>query len=58
MSFKIVDEQDQESVSISAWFAFYPFESGPRLLGMKELLEGVGFSKAIDNESLILSVPD
>ena len=56
--FKIIDEQEHESKPITSWFAFYPFDSGPRLLGMKDLLEVLGFTKEISNDQIILSVPD
>jgi len=58
VSFKIIDEQEHESKPINSWFAFYPFDSGSRLLGMKGALENVGFSKNPNQDQLILSIPD
>jgi hypothetical protein len=58
ISFKIIDDQERESKPMNSWFAFYPFDSGPRLLGMKDLLEILGFSKKMNQDQLILSVPD
>jgi hypothetical protein len=58
INFNISDDEGNESPTISSWFAFYPFDSGPRLLGMKTALESVGFLKEYNGEQLILSFPD
>ncbi len=40
MAFKIIDDNENE---FEAWFAFYPFEIGMYLLGMKGIIEDISF---------------
>ena len=56
LSFKILDDNDQESNEITAWFAFHPFDRGPFLLGMKDVIEKIGFIKKLDEGVLILQI--
>ena len=56
LSFRIQDDMGKESTQLSAWFAFHPFDRGPFLLGMKDVIEKMGLIMEWDEEKLILQI--
>lgn len=54
MAFKIIDDNENESKEFEAWFAFYPFEKGLSLLGMKGIIEDISFYQDPKEKVLIL----
>lgn len=43
-------------MELSGWFAFHPFEHGPLLLGMKDIIENLNFSQIVNNNQLIFEI--
>ena len=57
LSFKIIDDNKNESSELSCWFALHEFD-GPFLFGMKGLIEDLGFNQEISLNELTLSCVD
>ena len=56
VSFKIIDDIDQESQELNAWFAFHPFTQRTCLLGMKDVLEIFNFQHKVEEDRLIITI--
>jgi len=57
LKFKIIDDTGSVSSAFDAWCGFYPFKKGPTLLGMKSVLDKIGFHQDPNDDKLILTVP-
>lgn len=56
VSFKIIDDNNQESQKLNAWFAFHPFVQRTCLLGMKDILENLNFRHKAEEDKLLISL--
>jgi len=56
VSFKIMDDINQESQKLTAWFAFHPFTQQVCLLGMKNVLDSFNFRQNSKENKLIITI--
>ena len=56
LSFVLIDDYGNQSGKLMSWFALHPFDKGPFLLGMKNILESVGIHKELNQDHLILHI--